>query len=89
MASKCQQIEKTILNGKKTYLHGNTAKSLVRFELEEGSKRTVVIAEDIAWRRRNVSTGNPIGHFKVVTHYTMDTSCESKRWVNLEENLTD
>lgn len=89
ISSDRKQIEETILKGKKSFLQGNSAKSLVRFELEEGTKRSVVIAEDVIWRRCRVSTGNPIGHFKVVTHYVMDTSCEPRRWIDLDSNLID
>lgn len=83
MSIETQQIERTILNGKKTLLHGNSAKTLIRFELEEGTHRRVVIAEDREWRKRNRCTGNPILHYKIVTHYTMNTSCEPRKWVNL------
>ena len=86
MSSVAAQIEAAILKGKKSFLQGNSTKSLVRFELEEDSTRTVVIAEDIAWRRRHDAMGNAIGHYRVVTHYIMDTSHEPKRWINLDGN---
>jgi len=89
MSIATQQIERTILNGNNTLLHGNSAKTLVKFELEEGTQRTVVIAEDLAYRKRNRCTGNPITRFRVVTHYIMDTTCEPRKWINLDGNSNE
>jgi hypothetical protein len=79
-SSVTPQIEKTILRGKRTELQGNNARSLVRFELDEGNTRTVVIAEDIVWRRREDGQGNrAVGRYKVVTQYVMDITNEPKK----------
>lgn len=84
-SSNTSLVEEAILRGKRTELQGNSAESLVRFELQKSNYRIVVIAEDIKWRRRQDEDGKTIGRYRIVTQYIMDTTNEPKEWVDLNK----